>query len=94
MPARYHGLTHFPSNHLDLRTVNWFNDSKTCLIRNKGEVGASPPVIFFTDHSKAVLLLWMFFVIYVTRLTLLYCHVYSLQLCDSPAGKGLTSWLS
>ena len=36
-------------------------------IRNKGEVGTqtclSPQVIFFTDRSKAVLLLWIFFAV-------------------------------
>ena len=30
---------------------------------------------FFTDRSMAVLLLWILFVIYVSRLSLLYCLV-------------------
>ena len=34
----------------------------------KGEVGASPPVKYFTDHSKAVVLLWIFYVFSVLYL--------------------------
>ena len=44
----------------------------------------------FTHRSKAVLLLWILFVIYVSRLSLLYRLVCSLQPCDHL----LTSWLS
>ena len=53
-------------------------------VRNKGEVGAvktclSPPVNFFTGCSKAVLLLWIFFLICVSCL---FCYlVCSLQPC-------------
>ena len=48
----------------------------------------SPPVKYFTDHSKAVLLLWIFF-----------CLVFAMPLCASvymwsPAGKGLTDLLA
>ena len=44
-------------------------------IKTKGEVGRheiglSPPVKYFTDHSKAVLLLWIISVIYVLCLCL------------------------
>ena len=56
------------------------------------ETGLSPPVKYFTDHSKVVLLLWII------------CYFYLVLLCFSarlfinvlwlPAGKGLTSWLS
>ena len=37
---------------------------------------------------KAVLILWIIFVIYISRLSLLYCHVCSLQLCDHLLVKG------
>ena len=55
-----------------------------------------PPVKYFTDRSKAVLLLWIFYcffflscVCYVfVRARLFICAVWSL------AGKGLTAWLS
>ena len=47
----------------------------------------SPPVNFFTDRSKAVLLLWIIHVIYIV---FLFCFCARMW---SPAGKGLTSWL-
>ena len=52
----------------------------------------SPPVIFFTDRSKAVLLLLILFVIYVFMSVMLSC-LFNAALW-SPAGKGLISWLS
>ena len=45
---------------------------------------------FLTDRSKAVLLLWMLFVICV--FVILSCLFLAALL--SPAEKGLTSWLS
>ena len=66
-------------------------------IRIKGEVGAvkpvSPPVKYFTDRSKAILLLWIFYVYSVLRLLCLCGRLFICALL-SPAGKGLTSWLS
>ena len=55
----------------------------------KGETGLSPPVKYFTDRSKAVLLLWIF---YVFVLSCLLCLCARLFICAlwSPAGKGLT----
>ena len=52
-------------------------------------VGLSPPVKYFTDRSKAVLLLWI-------AVLCLLCLCDRLFICAlwSPAGKGLTSWLS
>ena len=47
-----------------------------------------PPVKYFTDRSKAVLLLWILYVIYV-----LFCYAF-MHVCLSLAVKGLTSWLS
>ena len=64
---------------------------------NKGwdwrrETGLSPPVKYFTDRSKAVLLLWIF---YVFPVLCLLCLCARLIICAlwSPAGRGLTSWL-
>ena len=63
-------------------------------IRTKGEVGT---IIHckpysrkkdFTDHSKAVLLLWILLVIYVSCVSLLCCFVCSLQPCNHLLGKG------
>ena len=56
------------------------------------ETGFSPPVKLFTDRSKAVLLLWIF---YVFSVLCLLCLCVGLFICAlwSPAGKGLTSWL-
>ena len=63
-------------------------------IRTKGEVGTDKHVKalqrFFANRSKALLLLWIFFVvIYVPCLSFLCCRVCSLQPWDR-----LTSWLS
>ena len=57
----------------------------------RGETGLSPQVKYFTDHSKAVLLLWIFMFFLC-----LFCLCARLFICAlwSPAGKGLTSWLS
>ena len=41
----------------------------------------------FTDHSMAVLLLWIFFVTYVSCLSC-YLVVYLLQACGHLLGKG------
>ena len=57
------------------------------------ETGLSSPVKYFTDRSKAVLLLWIFYVFYVLCLLCLCAHLFICVLC-LPAGKGLTSWLS
>ena len=56
------------------------------------ETGLSPPVKYFTDRSKAVLLLWIFNVIYV--LFLCFRARLFINAMWSPAGKGLASWLS
>ena len=51
------------------------------------KTGLIPPVKYFTDRSKAVLLLW------ILRLLCLCAHLFTRALW-SPVGKGLTSWLS
>ena len=40
------------------------------------ETGLSPPVIYFTDRCKAVLLLWIFYVFYVLCLLCLCALLY------------------
>ena len=55
--------------------------------------GLGPPVKYFNDRSKAALLLLIIYVISV--LFLLCFHVcLFIDALWSPAGKGLTSWLS
>ena len=63
---------------------------------NKGwgwrrKTGLNHPVKYFTDRSKAVLLLWIFF-----SVLRLFCLCARLFICAlwSPPGKRLTSWLS
>ena len=60
------------------------------------ETGLSPPVKYFTDPSKAVLLLWIFYVFFFFSVLCLLCLCAHLFICAlwSPAGKGLTSWLT
>ena len=57
------------------------------------ETGLSRPVKYFTDRSKAVLPLW---IIHVISGVCLLCFRVRLLIVAlwSPAGKGLTSWLS
>ena len=57
------------------------------------ETGLSPPVKNFIDLSKAVFLLW---IIYAISVLFLLCSLACLFIDAlwSPAGKGLTSWLS
>ena len=57
------------------------------------ETGLSPPVKYFADRSKAVLLLWIIHVIYVVCL-LCFCARLFIVALWSPAGKGLTIWFS
>ena len=56
--------------------------------------GLSPPVKYFTDHSKAVLLLWIFYVSFSVLCLLCICMRLFICALWSPAGKGLASWLS
>ena len=54
--------------------------------------GFSPPVKYFTDRSKAILLLWIFYVFSALCLLCLCARLFCALW--SPAGKGLTSWIS
>ena len=62
-------------------------------IRVRGGVGAVSPVKYFTNHSKADFLLWIF---YVFSVLCLLCLCERLFICAlwSPAGNELISWLS
>ena len=51
------------------------------------ETGLSPPVEYFTDRSKAVLLLWIFYVISVSLLLCFHVRLFIDVIC-SPSGKG------
>ena len=53
-----------------------------------------PSSNFLTDRSKAMLLLSIFFVIYVFMFAFAILSCLFLAASWSPAGKGLTSWLS
>ena len=46
------------------------------------------------DRSKAVILLWVFFVFFSVLCLLCLCARLFICVLWSPAGKGLTSWLS
>ena len=52
-----------------------------------------PLVKYFTDHSKAVLLLWIMYMLSAMCLLCLCAHLFICALW-SRAGKELTSWLS
>ena len=57
------------------------------------ETGLNLPVKYFTDRSKAVLLLWIIYVNIVLYL-LCFCERLFIDALWSPPGKGLASWLS
>ena len=49
--------------------------------------------MFYTDRSKAVLLLWIIYVMSVLFLLCFRARLF-INALWSPAGKGMTSWLS
>ena len=57
------------------------------------ETGLSPPVKYLTDRSKAVLFLWIIYVISVLSLLCFRAPLF-IDALWSPAEKGTTSWLS
>ena len=57
------------------------------------ETGLSPPLKYFTDRSKAVLLLWIIYAISVLFLFHFRARLF-IDALWSPAGKGLASWPS
>ena len=50
-------------------------------------------IVYFTDRSKAVLLLWIFYVFVLSCVCYVCARLFICALW-SPDGKGLTSWLS
>ena len=61
----------------------------------EGEVNRLKPCSnFFTDRSKAVLLLWIFYAFFSVLCLLCLCARLFICALWSPAGKGLNSWLS
>ena len=83
---------------LYLLFISWFICSRRWRIDKLGvfhayQTSIDVSWIFFTDRSKAVLLLW---IIYVISVLVLLCFRRARLFIDalwSPAGKGLTSWL-
>ena len=62
------------------------------LARHK--TGLSAPVNYFTDRSKVVFLMLIFYGFYSVLRLLYLCVCLFMCVLWSPAGKGLTSWLS
>ena len=52
------------------------------------ETGLSPPVKYFTDRSKAVPLLWIFYVFVLSCVCYVFVHVCLYVLCGHLLGKG------
>ena len=58
------------------------------------EIDLIPPVKYFTDRSKTLLLLWIIYVISVLFLLIYFRARLFSDTLWSPTGKGLASWLS
>ena len=61
------------------------NDNLGCWRR---KTGLSPPVKYFTDRSKAVLLLWIFYVFVLSCVCYVFVRVCLYVLCGHLLGKG------
>ena len=68
--------------------------SLLCTSEKVFETGFSPLVKYFTDRSKAALLLWILYVIFSVLCLLCLCVRLFICALGSPVRKGLTSWLS
>ena len=68
--------------------VSWSTSELS--VRLRRETRLSPPVKYFTSHSKAVLLLWIFYLFFLSCLLLCIVRVSLLVPCEN----GLTFWLS
>ena len=81
-----------PEETLDFETLKKL-DTHTAHITDTGQTPLSYCLFVLVPSSKAVLLLWIF---YVFVLTCVYyvCACLFIWALWSPAGKGLTSWLS
>ena len=61
--------------------------------QNKGrgwrcKTGLSPPVKYLSDRSKAVLLLWIFYVFVLSYVCYVFVRVFLYVLCGHLLGKG------
>ena len=54
----------------------------------------SGSILFVYEASKAVILLWIFYVFVLSCVCYVFCARPFICALWSPAGKGLTSWLS
>ena len=52
------------------------------------ETGLSPPVKYFTDRSKVVLLFWIFYVLVLSCVCFVFVRVCLCVLCGHLLGKG------
>ena len=79
------GLTPWVSCFATFPIVSW---STSELRRGwRRETGLSPPVKYFTDRSKAVLLLWIFYV-FLSCVCYAFVRVYLFVPCGHVFGKG------
>ena len=77
---------------LKKKTKNWFS-MRPGPHQNQGwgwrcKTGLSPPVKYFTDRSKAVLLLWIFYVLVLSCVCYVFLRVSLYVLCGHLLGKG------
>ena len=70
-----------------LQNINMLMRQLFLLFEKSTTFWDNPRTCIFTDHSMAVLLLWIFFVTYVSCLSC-YLVVYLLQSCGHLLGKG------
>ena len=63
-------------------------EGKMMLRLARRETGLSPPVKYFTDRSKAVLLLWIFYVFVLSCVCYGFVYVCLYVLCGHLLGKG------
>ena len=69
-------------------------ETKVVIFTKKKISWFKPSNKIFTDRSKAVLLLWIFYVFFSVLCLLCLCTRLFICALWSPAGKGLASWLS
>ena len=67
--------------------MSW-STSKLRVRLARRETGFSPPVKYFTDRSKAVLLLWIFYVLVLSCVCYVFVRVCLYVLCGHLLGKG------
>ena len=68
--------------------VHHFRVRKQVKLPWRRKTGLSPPVKYFTDRSKAVLLLWIFYVYVLSCVCYVFVRVCLYVLCGHLLGKG------